>query len=560
MLHIPPSIIKKTAVFVTAAIIAMALAACKMDMDESTSGGRIVLALDGETVQSLNNAVRTARAEEPPADSSADTAQQSIPPAYEGTYLDIALTGAVQKTKTIPVQEGISVTFDELPAGVSVQIKGIVWLEDPLLGRIVIAEGISEPIVIKEGDNQATLPLSLLSDSLQESLPSKFLPLTLKALEDGAINISGAWSTLQYTKNDGEMTALASSSIDVSAGDVVCLFAAASENAGNGSTYMNISPSADCAIYGNIMSLLTLSDGEWNPDATELTKRRELAMLFYNSTHIKNHPGKALVMPATTLSELCYSSMFTGCTSLTVAPELPATTLGVQCCDSMFYNCTSLTTAPTILPATTLTNYCYNSMFRNCTSLKNAPDLPATTLTTKCYSQMFDGCSSLTKTPELPATTLAEECYNQMFNKCTSLITASEISATTLAKKCCYEMFNDCTNLTTAPSELPATTLAESCYYNMFNNCKSLIKAPVLPATESATTCYYSMFFGCKALTEITCFITNPGERPGAFSYWNSDTISSSGTLYVKNDTAKTNWESFTYKPSGWIVKVYPGS
>ena len=66
MLHIPPSIIKKTAVFVTAAIIAMALAACKMDMDESTSGGRIVLALDGETVQSLNNAVRTARAEEPP--------------------------------------------------------------------------------------------------------------------------------------------------------------------------------------------------------------------------------------------------------------------------------------------------------------------------------------------------------------------------------------------------------------------------------------------------------------------------------------------------------------
>ena len=34
--------------------------------------------------------------------------------------------------------------------------------------------------------------------------------------------------------------------------------------------------------------------------------------------------------------------MFTGCTSLTQAPELPATTLANACYWSMFYNCTSL--------------------------------------------------------------------------------------------------------------------------------------------------------------------------------------------------------------------------
>ena len=62
------------------------------------------------------------------------------------------------------------------------------------------------------------------------------------------------------------------------------------------------------------------------------------------------------------------SSLFTGCTSLTTAPELPATTLGVNCYSSMFYGCTSLTTAPE-LPATTLGNWCYSRMFQGCTSL-----------------------------------------------------------------------------------------------------------------------------------------------------------------------------------------------
>ena len=47
--------------------------------------------------------------------------------------------------------------------------------------------------------------------------------------------------------------------------------------------------------------------------------------------------------------------MFSGCTSLTEAPELFATTLAQSCYGSMFYNCTSLTKAPK-LPVTTLSN------------------------------------------------------------------------------------------------------------------------------------------------------------------------------------------------------------
>ena len=55
---------------------------------------------------------------------------------------------------------------------------------------------------------------------------------------------------------------------------------------------------------------------------------------------------------------------------------------------------TNLTT-DTNLPATTLTNYCYKSMFQGCTSLTTAPNLPATTLTDWCYGNMFFGCSKL---------------------------------------------------------------------------------------------------------------------------------------------------------------------
>ena len=63
--------------------------------------------------------------------------------------------------------------------------------------------------------------------------------------------------------------------------------------------------------------------------------------------------------------------MFSGCTSLTSAPELPATTLANGCYGGMFYNCSSLTTAPAALPATTLAIGCYAGMFQGCTSLSS---------------------------------------------------------------------------------------------------------------------------------------------------------------------------------------------
>ena len=88
---------------------------------------------------------------------------------------------------------------------------------------------------------------------------------------------------------------------------------------------------------------------------------------------------------------------------------LPATTLANNCYDSMFYNCTSLTTAP-MLPATTLIFACYSNMFRSCTSLTQAPELPAATLDSNCYQYMFYGCRKLNYIKMLATDISATNC------------------------------------------------------------------------------------------------------------------------------------------------------
>ena len=114
--------------------------------------------------------------------------------------------------------------------------------------------------------------------------------------------------------------------------------------------------------------------------------------MFYNATSLISVDDDCL--PATTLANYCYNSMFSGCTGLITAPALPATTLATYCYGSMLANCRNLTTAPT-LPAITLATYCYNRMFVNCTGLTTAPTLPAITLSTYCYQYMFSGCTKI---------------------------------------------------------------------------------------------------------------------------------------------------------------------
>lgn len=305
----------------------------------------------------------------------------------------------------------------------------------------------------------------------------------------------------------------------------------------------NFVTSGRVAASGNVMSLITrYGDREYIPNN----------LCFYNlfsGTTITTAPE----LPATTLTNQCYQSMFYYCTNLTTPPSvLPATILKNDCYRGMFYGCTSLTSTPE-LPATTLADNCYNAMFKLCSSLTTAHSvLPSTTLVSNCYFEMFSGCTNITTAPELPATTLATNCYYGMFSGCTNLTGAPALPATTLASSCYKSMFQGCTSLTTV-SELPAKTLANECYSNMFYGCTSLTTAPVIYAQSfSVNACVNGMFYGCTSLNYITVF----AETWGSASQWVGN-VSATGT-FVKPSTLISGTEipldSVNGIPAGWTV------
>ena len=336
-------------------------------------------------------------------------------------------------------------------------------------------------------------------------------PLTIEAAVAGATVTftNKASDTVFYKKNDdaalpcnsGETAGIELENV----GDKVQFYGDNQAYAtGTGaSDYSNIACSADCYVYGNIMSLVNSAGFA---SETALTASFTFCQLFKDNVHIKNKTGADLLLPATTMTEYCYYAMFYGCTSLTTAPELPATTLA---------------------------NSCYYGMFQDCTSLTAAPALPATTLANYCYSEMFKGCSSLMTAPELPATTLANSC--------------------------CYGMFRDCTSLTVAP-ELPATTLANSCYGLMFYGCTSLTTAPVLPAPTLVENCYYYMFYYCSSLKSVTCLATNISASDCTKNWLNN--VSANGTFYKASSMGagtSGGWplNSASGVPNTWTVEDY---
>ncbi len=358
----------------------------------------------------------------------------------------------------------------------------------------------------------------------------KYTPLTLEA-EGASTTVTfdnKASDVVTYKVNGGTAQTIAAGTTETitlnNAGDYVSFYGdnakyATSTADGN---YSNIVCNKNCYVYGNIMSLVK-SDGF--ETETALTDNYAFCKLFTGNANIKNKTGADLVLPATTLTDYCYYSMFNGCKGLTSAPALPATTLAAYCYGSMFKVCINLVSAPE-LNATVLADYCYASMFSGCSNLETAPNLPATTLKqfccawmfescsklavapalpatnldSECYRAMFKGCKNLTAAPALPATTLVDNCYQEMFSACSSLASAPELPATTLADWCYNLMFSGCSSLTTPP-ELPVTNLKQHCYGSMFYSCKNLAVAPELPATNLKRYCYDSMFYGCTSLT-----------------------------------------------------------
>lgn len=126
----------------------------------------------------------------------------------------------------------------------------------------------------------------------------------------------------------------------------------------------------------------------------------------------------------------------------------------------LFVGCTTIVhISKDFLPATTLADDCYHSMFADCTSLTTAPELPATTLADDCYSEMFNNCTSLTTAPELPAATLKLYCYHSMFAGCTKLNYIKMLATDISASSCLYNWVNGVASSGTFVKNPAMTTL-----------------------------------------------------------------------------------------------------
>lgn len=200
------------------------------------------------------------------------------------------------------------------------------------------------------------------------------MPLTFEVLSGGTIfwkaSKTAFTAEIEYKKNDGEWTSItattAGTEINVVAGDKV-------QFRGDNQAYSiysqgireNSFSGTTCVykVYGNIMSLVN-STGFTG--ATTLQSAYTFYSLFYTNTGLTD--ASNLILPATSLTEKCYSGMFRGCSSLETAPVLPATAISSNCYEFMFMSCGSLTTAPE-LPASTLPFSCYQNMFTSCVNL-----------------------------------------------------------------------------------------------------------------------------------------------------------------------------------------------
>lgn len=271
---------------------------------------------------------------------------------------------------------------------------------------------------------------------------SQATPLTFEAKEDGAIvtfkTYTGSTISAPKYSTDG------SNWTDYTWGTPITLAKVGDKVmfCGNNATYAASSGTdavstftcdKDCYVYGNVMSLVSSTGYE---SATILTAGSTFRRLFYRNTHLLNHPTKPIVLPATTLADNCYFSMFEGCSGLTKAPTLPATTMKPGCYMQMFSEA-GIAVAPA-LPSTTLAQSCYEMMFYECPNLTMPPGLPATKLETLCYAAMFALCPNLETAPALPATTLVNSCYYGMFSGCTKLNNVTCLATNISANNCTY--------------------------------------------------------------------------------------------------------------------------
>lgn len=149
-------------------------------------------------------------------------------------------------------------------------------------------------------------------DDVFDVVDASSTPLTLEFIEKGEMTLTSELGVLEmkYSKDGGKTFTKAefkgrlgiyTCTIEVSVGDKISLYSLKGS-----SPLLKIGCTADCYVYGNIMSLVYSEDFKGKDTVPALA----FIELFYENNHVRNHATKPLVLPATNLGDSCYSLMF----------------------------------------------------------------------------------------------------------------------------------------------------------------------------------------------------------------------------------------------------------
>ena len=510
---------------------------------------------------------------------------------YEVSHANYTTTSVddypVTQTETVNVSltpVNYTITFDVTPNTATIAVDGTTLSGSTFTG----AYGSSHTYVITEqGYETVTSSFTIAgNDTITVVMQSGPKYLTFDVVADGDIywNKSGTNSnipsrTIEYNKNGAGWVSITpdqnTPAFSVVTGDVV-QFRGDNVSYGNSygaDTFQN--STAQIKVSGNIMSLI---DSDDFANLTTLTGS-------YNFNYMFSRAGVVDIMdlelPATTLTDNCYNSLFSVNGNLHGVPSgfLPATVMASSCYMAMFSQCDLYTVPSDLLPATVLASSCYAGMLGYNFNLTNCPNLPATTLASSCYGTFCASDRSITTTPNLPATQSANGAYQSMFSGCSGITTVGTISLTDASStNACKGMFSGCSSITTIPQINMSDLSGEFSCEQMFYQCTQLQSSPISTITAVGQRGCYQMYYGCTALTNPPVIRTGGFENNLAFyntfrlcsnldhlTYLSTDTLSSNHTDWlrqVKSSGVFTGIDGVNYTrgnsgvPTNWTLQT----
>ena len=142
----------KSALAALLAAVALFMTGCPLL--ESDSSGSLTFRVTGEMAAKIAGeaSARSAR--------SLSAEDVSTGSTTEDLYFDIALKGGYSASQTLPVTDGATATFDDIPVGTELWAEGIAYRIEEIDGtqtKIVLYTGKSDRVMIKDGENTLSL-------------------------------------------------------------------------------------------------------------------------------------------------------------------------------------------------------------------------------------------------------------------------------------------------------------------------------------------------------------------------------------------------------------------